>query len=198
MSDSLRPHRLQHTRLPCLSPTPRTCTNSCLSSWWCHPTISSSVIPFSSCLQSFPASGSFLMSQLFASSGHSISPSGWKPFTSAWDLNPCGWGSNPAKIHGTWFQGLIKLRFFMSHHRKNSARDKMIGKKWIYSDSEQNILHRQSMGHRRGQVWPWNLAWLVFIGWVSSYANEWEDYSNCFWEGVEISRIWATAHSLVI
>ena len=56
---SLRPHGLQHTKLPCPSPTPRACSNSCPSSRWCHPTISSSVVPFSSCLQSFPASGSF-------------------------------------------------------------------------------------------------------------------------------------------
>ena len=67
VSDSLWPHRLQHTRLPC--PTPRAYSNSCPLSWWCHPTISSSVVPFSSCLQSFPASGSFQMSQFFASSG---------------------------------------------------------------------------------------------------------------------------------
>ena len=57
MSDSWWPHRLQHARLSCLSPTPGACLNSCPLSWWCHPTISSSVIPFSSCLQSFPASG---------------------------------------------------------------------------------------------------------------------------------------------
>ena len=55
LSDSLWPHGLQHARLPCPSPTPRACSNSCPSSWWCHPTISSSVVPFSSCLQSFPA-----------------------------------------------------------------------------------------------------------------------------------------------
>ena len=59
VSDSLQPHGLQHTRLPSPSPTPGACSNSCPLSWWCHPTISSSVIPFSSCLQSFPASGSF-------------------------------------------------------------------------------------------------------------------------------------------
>ena len=59
VSDSLWSHGLQHARLPCPSPTPRACSNSCPSSWWCHPTISSSVVPFSSCLQSFPASGSF-------------------------------------------------------------------------------------------------------------------------------------------
>ena len=65
MSDSLRPHGLQHARLPCLSPTPGAYSNSCPSSQWCHPTISSTVVPFSSCLQSFPASGSFPMSQFF-------------------------------------------------------------------------------------------------------------------------------------
>ena len=72
VSDSLRLHGLQHARLPCPSPSHRTCSNSCPSSQWWHPTISSSVIPFSSCLQSFPASGSFQMSQLFASGGQSI------------------------------------------------------------------------------------------------------------------------------
>ena len=71
MSDSLWPHGLQHTRLPCPSPTPRAYSNSCPLSWQCHPTISFSVIPFSSCLQSFPASGSFLMSQLLVSGGQS-------------------------------------------------------------------------------------------------------------------------------
>ena len=69
----LQPCGLQHTRLPCPSPIPRGRSNSCSSSWRCHPTISSSVIPFSICLQSFPASGSFLMSQFFASGGFSFS-----------------------------------------------------------------------------------------------------------------------------
>ena len=72
MSASWWPHGLQHTRLPYPSPSPGACSNSCSSSQWCHPTISSSVVPFSSCLQSFPASGSFLMSQFFASGGQSI------------------------------------------------------------------------------------------------------------------------------
>ena len=71
-SISLQPHGLQHSRLPCPSPTPGVYSNSCSSSWWCHPTISSSVIPFSSRLQSFPASGSFPMSQFFASGGQNI------------------------------------------------------------------------------------------------------------------------------
>ena len=72
MSDSLWPHGLQHNRPSCPSPTPRVYLNSCPLSWWCHPTISSSVVPFSSCLQIFPASGSLKMSQLFTSGGRSI------------------------------------------------------------------------------------------------------------------------------
>ena len=71
LSSSLRPHGLQHARLPCLSPTPRVCSNSYPSSRWCHTTISSSVVPFSSYLKSFPASGSFPMSQFFESGGQS-------------------------------------------------------------------------------------------------------------------------------
>ena len=66
---------LQYARLPCPSPSPRVCSNSCLLSWWCHPTISSSVVPFSSCPQSFPASGSFPVRQLFASGGQSVGTS---------------------------------------------------------------------------------------------------------------------------
>jgi len=73
MSDSLRSHGPQHTRLPCPSPTPGACSNSCPSSQWCHPSISSSVVPFSSRLQSFPASGSFQMNQFFTSGGQSFS-----------------------------------------------------------------------------------------------------------------------------
>ena len=92
ISDSLQPHGLQHTKPPCPSTTLRVHSHSCPSSWWCHPTISSSVIPFSSCLQSFPASGSFQMSQLFAS-GQNI---GVSASTSVLPVNildwfPLGW-----------------------------------------------------------------------------------------------------------
>ena len=72
LSNTLWPHGLQHARLPSPSPTPWACSNSCPLSQWCHPTISSSAIPFSSHLQSFPASGSFLMSQFFSSGSQSI------------------------------------------------------------------------------------------------------------------------------
>ena len=78
MPNSLRPHGLQHARLPCPSPTPRACSNSCPLSWWCYPTSAiqpSSVVPFSSLLQSFPASGSFLINQFLVSGGQSIGAS---------------------------------------------------------------------------------------------------------------------------
>ena len=93
VSNSLRFHGLQHARPPCPSPTPRACSNSRPLSWWCHPTISSSVVPFSSHLQSFPASGSFQMSQLFSSGGQRI---GVSASTSVLPVNiqdwfPLGW-----------------------------------------------------------------------------------------------------------
>ena len=93
MSNSLWPHGLQHTRLPCPSPSPGACSNSCPLSQWCHPTISSSVVPFSSCLQSFPASGSFQMSQFFTSGGQSIgaSASASVLLMNIQDWFPLGW-----------------------------------------------------------------------------------------------------------
>ena len=88
MSDSLKPHSLQHARPPCPSCTTGACSNSCSSSLWCHPTISSSVIPFSSCVQSCPASGSFQMSQFFSSGGQSI---GVSASTSVLPMNIQDW-----------------------------------------------------------------------------------------------------------
>ena len=93
VSDSLRPHELQHARPPCPSPTPRVHPNPHPLSWGCHPIISSTVVPFSSCPQSFPASGSFQMSQFFTSGGQSI---GVSASTSVLPMNtqewsPLGW-----------------------------------------------------------------------------------------------------------
>ena len=88
VSDSLRPHEPQHARPPCPSPTPGVHPNPCPLCRWCHPTISSSVVPFSSCPQSFPASGSFQMSQLFTSSGRSI---GASASTSVLPMNTQDW-----------------------------------------------------------------------------------------------------------
>ena len=99
-SDSLWPHELEHTRPPCPSPTPRVYSNSFPLSQWCHPTISSSVIPFSACPQSFPASGSFQMSQLFTSGSQSI---GVSALTSVFQMNIQDW------FHSAW-TGWIPLQ----------------------------------------------------------------------------------------
>ena len=93
MSDSLRPHESQHARPPCQSPTPGVYLNSCPSRRWCHPAISSSVVPFSSCPQSLPASGSFPMSQLFAWGGQNIGVSASASVLpmNTQDWSPLGW-----------------------------------------------------------------------------------------------------------
>ena len=105
VSDSLWPHGLQHARLPCPSPTPGACSNSCPLSWWCHPTISSSVFPFSSHLQSCPASGCFQMSQFFESGDQSTRASA---SASVFPMNiqdwfPLGWtGWISLQSKGLW------------------------------------------------------------------------------------------------
>ena len=119
VSDSLRPHESQHARPPCPSPTPRVYSNSCPSSQWCHPVISSSVIPFSSCPQSLPASGSFPMSQLFAwggqSFGVSVSASVLPMNTQDWSrLRWTGWIALKSKGLSRVFSNTIvqKQQFF--------------------------------------------------------------------------------------
>ena len=102
MSDSLWPHGLQHARLPCPSPTPGACANSCPSSRWCHPTISSSLIPFSSCLQSFPTSASFPMSQFFTSGG----PKYW---SFSFSISPYNEYSGLISLRMDWFDLLAVL-----------------------------------------------------------------------------------------
>ena len=107
VSNSLQPHEPQHARPPCLSPTPGVYPNPCRLSRWCHPTFSSSVIPFSSCLQSFPASGSFQMSQLFASGGQSTGVS-----ASASVLPKTSQGWSPSEWTGwisLWSKGLSRV-----------------------------------------------------------------------------------------
>ena len=112
VSDTLWPHGLQHTRPPCPSPAPGVYPNSCPLSQWCHPTISSSVIPFSSRFQSFPASGSFQMSQLFASGGQSI---GVSASASVLSMNIKGWF--PLELTG-WIslQSKETLKSLLQHH----------------------------------------------------------------------------------
>ena len=104
VSDSLWSHEPQHIRPPCPLPTPRDYPNSCPLSWWCHLTISPSVIPFSSCPQSFPTSGSFQMSQLFASGGQNIvvSASTWVLPMNTQDWFPLGWTGWISLTRWTW------------------------------------------------------------------------------------------------
>ena len=111
MSNSFQPYELQHVRLPCPSPTPRVYSNSCTLSWWCHPTISSSVIHFFSCLQSFPASGSFPISQFFTSGGQSI---GISASTAVLPMNTQDW--SPLGWTG-WISLQFKgLKSLLQHH----------------------------------------------------------------------------------
>ena len=134
MPNSLWPHGLQHTRLPCPPPTPRACSNSCPLSWWCHPTISSSAIPFS-CLWSFPASGShFLMSQLFTSGAKvlelfSISPS--NEYSGLISFRMMDW-FNLLAVQGT-------LKSLLQHHSSKaspSITDLTSGEFWRYQDRQ--------------------------------------------------------------
>ena len=97
----------------------------------------------------------------------------------------------------TWFQHLIKCRFLMSEPcRKKLVRDKVIGRMWIYLD--RNIDYRLTVCHLRRRKQPWNMGWLVFMHWVISQANEWENYSNHFREGLRISRNWPTSQFLFL
>ena len=109
VSDPLQSHGLKHARLTCLSPTPGVYSNSCPLRWWCHPTISSSVKPFSSCLQSFPASGSFQMSQFFASGGQSVGVSASASILpmNIQDWFPLGW-TDPLAVQRTLKSLLFK------------------------------------------------------------------------------------------
>ena len=113
MSDFLRPHGLQHTRLTCPSPTPEVCSNSCPSSQWCHPTISSSAVPLSSCLQSFPASGSFF--------SESVLRNRWQKYWSlSFSIGPSNEYSGLISFRSDWFdlravQGTLCSREFFSN-----------------------------------------------------------------------------------
>ena len=117
MSDSLRPHESQHARPPCPSPTPRVYSNSCPSSQWCHPAISSSIVPLSSCPQSLPASGSFPMSKLFTWGGQSIGVSASASVlpVNTQDWSPLGWTG----WIFLWVQGTLKS--LLQHHSSEAS-----------------------------------------------------------------------------
>ena len=139
MSDSLGPHGLQHARLPCPSQTPRACSNSCPLSQWCHPTISS-VIPFSSCLQSFPASGSFPMSQFFTSGGQSIGISG---SASVLQMNIQDW-------FPLGLIGLISLQWNITNHKK---KNEIMPFEAIWEDLEIIMLSKVNQTKNNNMMW---------------------------------------------
>ena len=117
LSDSLWPHGLQHARPPYPSPTPRVYSNSCPLSWWCHPTISSSVIPFSSRLQSFPATGSFQMSQFFTSGGQSV-------WSFSFSISPSSEYSGLISFRMDWLDLLAvqgTLKSLLQHHSSKAS-----------------------------------------------------------------------------
>ena len=162
MSDSLRPHELQYTKLPCPSLSPRVCSNSCPLSRWCHPTISSSVSLFFSCPQSFPASGSFPVSQLFTSGGQSIGTSALASVSvlpmNIQDWSP--WGvtgliSLQSKGLSTVFSSTTvwKLQFFSSLPSHGPAHIRT----WLWKNH--NWLHRPLLA-------KWYLCFLICcLGW---------------------------------
>ena len=115
MSDTLRPHGLQHTRLPCLSPSPVVCSNPCPSSQWCRPTISSSVIPFSSCLQSFTVTGFFPVSQFLTWN--------WSKYWSfSFSISPSNEYSGLISFRMDWFDLLAVQGTLMSLLQHNSSK----------------------------------------------------------------------------
>ena len=150
---TLRPHGLQHTRLPCPLPTPTAYSNSRPLSWWCHPTISSSVIPFSSCLQSFPVSGSFSMSQFFASGSQSI---GASASASVLSMNIQGW-------FPLGLTGLISLQ---SKGLSRVFSRTTIGKHQFFSllyGPTLTSIHDYWKNHSFDHMGPWSAEWCLCI-----------------------------------
>ena len=197
VSDSLQPHGLQHTRPPCPSPTPRVYPNSCPLSQWCHPTISSSVIPFSH-LQSFPASGPFQMSQLFTSGSQSIGvsasasvlpmntqdwfPLGWTGWISLQSKGPSRVFSNTA-VQKHQFVSIIKIYFKLCSSSPRTLHEIM----QYFSSLSMPMNHLdivwkiQTPGPRSGcdqafSIFPSHLRWL-FWRWSSEHFSSNTDNS---------------------
>ena len=148
MSDSLRPHESQHARPPCPSPAPGVCPNSCPLSQWCHLTISSSVVPFCSCPQSFPTSGSFQMSQLFVSGGQNI---------------------------GVSASTLYHIKFYYNHKSDNLAHWDVCGAEHILWHVRLHALPR-SLSGKESICQCWRCRRLGFSPWIGkiSWRSKWQ------------------------
>ena len=165
MSDSLWPHESQHSKPPCPSPIPGVHSNSCPSSRWCHPAISSSVVPFSSCPQSLPASGSFPVSQLFAWGGQS---SGISALASVLQMNTQDWFPLPNVPLGT---KLPKVKNYCSSRFKH-LEGKIMPYSLFYTTSLlcRQTSSSQSYGFSNNHVWMWEL----------DYKESWALKNWCF------------------
>ena len=150
MTDSLPPNVLRYTRLPCPSPLCRACSNSCALTWWCHPTILCSVVPFSSCILSFPASESFLISPFFASGSQSI---GVSPSASVSPMNIQGWFSlelTMFDLHAV--QGTLKS--LLQHHSWRVEKHQFFDAQSLWSNS-----HIHTWLLEKPQLWLHRLCW---------------------------------------
>ena len=157
--DSLQPHESQHARPPCPSPTPRVHLNPCPLSWWCHPTISSSVVPFSSCPQSFPASGSFPMSQLFKVMEFQLQH---QSFHYTQDWSPLGWtgwlslqskGLSSSSIVETIVRSLTCLQVLSSHWLPLSRASLILLNPWF------------------SEIWRHIIMWLLSVLGFPKYSS---------------------------
>ena len=171
-SDSLQPHEPQHTRPPCPSPSPRASSNFCPLSQWYHPTILSCVIPFSSCLQSFPASGSFPMSQLFAYGFQSIRAS---VLATVRPMNIQGWFS-------LGLTSLISLPKGLSRVFSNTPvqNHQFFGAQPLWSNSHlhRNIHAKVNIeGKTPLNIWLFCLLCFTFDFTLVPYAHNWLDYN---------------------
>ena len=188
MSDSLRPHEPWHTRAPCPSPTPGVHPNPCPLSQWCHPTISSSFVPFSSCSQSLPASGSFPMRQLFTSGGQSIGVSASASVlpvnTQDWfPLGWTGWISLKSK-------GLLTV---FSNTTVQSISSSVFS--FLYSPTLTSIHEVKSLSRVRLFATPWTVAYQAPLSLGFSRQECW---SGCpFPSPMHESEKWTWSHSVV-
>ena len=193
MSDSLRHHGLQHISLPCPSPTPGACSNSRPSSRWCHPTISSSVVPFSSCLQSFPALGSFPMSQFFASSGQCI---GASASASVLPVNIQDWF--PLRLTGLIsLQSKGLLSPFQHHSSKASKKDennKNISQHWCEDWNEKIYLT-----HERHQIIFLQVIMYICWNWLGEESEPSANLSDSSLCSLQNSgQLWMNIHACML